>query len=37
MATTKLSLANYLSLENGPEGLWEFVDGDLIQTVIALN
>jgi Uma2 family endonuclease len=31
MVTTKLSLADYLSLENGPEGLWEFVDGDIIE------
>ena len=31
MVTTKLSLADYLSLEGGPEGRCEFVDGDIIE------
>jgi Uma2 family endonuclease len=31
MVTTKLSLTDYLSLEDGPEGRYEFVDGDIIE------
>lgn len=31
MVTTKLSLADYLSLDYGPEGRCEFVDGDIIE------
>jgi Uma2 family endonuclease len=31
MGTTKLPLADYLSLEDGPEGRCEFVDGDIIE------
>jgi len=31
MVTTKLSLADYLSLEDGPEGPCEFVDGEIIE------
>ncbi len=31
MVTTKLSLADYLSLEDGPEGRCEFVDGEIIE------
>ncbi|NJL49703.1 MAG: Uma2 family endonuclease [Leptolyngbyaceae cyanobacterium SM2_5_2] len=31
MVTTKLSLADYLSLDDGSEGRCEFVDGDIIE------
>jgi len=31
MVATKLSLADYLSLEDGPEALCEFVDGEIIE------
>lgn len=31
MVATKLSLADYLSLDHGPEGRCEFVDGDIIE------
>ncbi|HIK45402.1 MAG TPA: Uma2 family endonuclease [Leptolyngbyaceae cyanobacterium M65_K2018_010] len=31
MVITKLSLADYLSLEDGPEGRCEFVDGEIIE------
>lgn len=31
MVTTKLSLADYLSLETGPEGRCEFVDGEIVE------
>ncbi|MEO1350969.1 MAG: Uma2 family endonuclease [Cyanobacteria bacterium J06635_15] len=31
MVTTKLSLADYLSLEIGPEGRCEFVDGEIVE------
>lgn len=31
MVATKLSLADYLSLDSGPEGRCEFVDGEIIE------
>ncbi|MEM6835544.1 MAG: Uma2 family endonuclease [Cyanobacteria bacterium P01_C01_bin.120] len=31
MVATKLTLADYLSLEDGPEGRCEFVDGEIIE------
>ena len=31
MVATRLSLADYLSLEDGSEGLCEFVDGEIIE------
>jgi Uma2 family endonuclease len=31
MVATKLSLADYLSLETGPEGRCEFVDGEILE------
>jgi len=31
MVTTKFSLADYLSLDHGPEGRCEFVDGDILE------